>query len=212
MRRQSPRLASGAVLLIAFIVLIALALSSCAAPPSSEEAIPVDNVFTPPTAAPTVEPTPTPTAKPAGSSERARSSSGAGSGSSNGGSQAAEPAARPASVTCPTGSVPVQATTFAFKEYPIAGSDQSNWDVTVKGKATNNTSHDISSATISVDLRVPDTSGDSGTTSAGSMGTGQSANWSINLKFASAGRPEHDRVTASASGWSYGDAALDRAC
>ena len=108
--------------------------------------------------------------------------------------------------------MPVQATTFAFKEYPISGSDQSNWDVTVKGKATNNTSHQISSATISVDLRVPDTSGDSGTTPAGSMGTGQSATWSINFQFASSGRPSHDRVVARASGWSYGDATLDRAC
>jgi hypothetical protein len=106
----------------------------------------------------------------------------------------------------------VQATTFAFKEHPIAGSEQSNWDVTVKGKATNNTSHHISSASIFIDLRVPDASGDSGTAPAGSMGPGQSANWSRNFQFVSSGRPSHDQVATSVSGWSWGDATLDQAC
>ncbi len=209
MRRSTPRFASWAALFLALAVLLVLAFSACANP-STEQAIPVDNVFTA-TNAPTIAPSPTPTATPAGSSERSRSGTGSGTSSSSGGSQAA-PAAPAPKVSCPTGSVPVEATTYAFKEYPITGSDQSNWDVTVKGSATNNTSHSLSSATITVDLRVPDTSGDSGTTTAGAMGTGQSANWSINLKFVSAGRPEHDNVVARASGWSYGDAALDRAC
>jgi hypothetical protein len=199
-------------MLIALVVVIALAFSSCGNNPSTDEAIPVDNVFTA-TNAPTIAPSATPTATPAGTT-RARSGSGteSGSGSSSGGPQAAPAAPAAPKVTCPTGSVPVQSTTYAFKEYPIQGSDQSNWDVTVKGKATNNTSHSISSATISVDLRVPDTSGDSGTTTAGAMGTGRSAEWSINLRFASAGRPEHGDVVARATGWSYGDPALDRAC
>ncbi len=213
MRRQTPRLASGAVLLIALVVLVVLAFSACAQP-SSEEAIPVDNVFTA-TNAPTVAPSPTPTATPAGSSERARSaSSGSGSGSSNGGTQAAPRTAapRPANVTCPTGSVTAQGTTFAFEEHPIQGSEESNWVVTVKGKATNGTSRQISSATVYVDLRVPNTGGDTGSASVGSLGTGQSGNWELTMQFQTAERPTHDRVAVSVSGWKWGDPTLDRAC
>jgi hypothetical protein len=104
------------------------------------------------------------------------------------------------------------ATSLSSDENDIEGSDDSEWEVVVRGTVTNSTSRQIHNVQVHVDLNVPNSDGGGGTTTVGAIGQGTSATWREDTDVEGDEEPELEHASVQVRGWSWGDPTLDSAC
>ncbi len=213
MGRGTPRLAAGAALLIAIA-------AACSSPSGGT----VDSLYVPlPTLKPKTSPTPSasPTATPnesaspggSGSSGAGSQSSGSQAESGNAGTSDGVDRTSDGKVRCPTGSVTANATSVdSSKTGEDEDTGMDEWLVVVRGTATNNTTHSITSASIFIQVAVPNGDDDSNTAHTGALVPGETGSWTEDFDVTTDTRPRLDHVHVSVSGWSWGNSTLDTTC
>lgn len=155
------------------------------------------------TVPPGIGPSPSPSATPVVSVASIGSSSARKSSSGKKPAPAAQTSGR---VNCPSGHVIGEMTDFTVNYAGLNNQDEKEWTITAKGTVLNQTSRPVRNVDVEVTVHTDDAETESGSTSvAGWIGTGSSANWTVQFDYVSPHEPDDKDSSFAVNGWSWGD-------